>query len=1093
MKRFFNWKVILILVFTLFLGYFDLPSQTQKSILPFVPSSITDNEIQLGLDLQGGSQLDYKIDLRKVPEDEKDSIVEGVKAVIEKRVNGLGVTEPNIFISEYAGETHIIVELAEVENVSQEDVNEFLGPDKVSAELTEEEKKKVSLEKAKATVGKTIQLEFKEEKTTLDEEEETEVREQAQSVLDRLNSGEEFAVVGQQEQQAFPARVTYESVDFKFADEMPSAIREVLTGLEPGQITSELIETGGDFTVDAETGSFIENKGLGIFKLLETREELQNEIEVDTRHILISYQGSESENASVTRSQDEAKELAESLLDQLKNGASFETLATENTDDAASKDDGGAITLPVTGDGTFAFAYEEAALALTEAGQISDIVETQFGYHIIQADAIRENVTNTQYKYESIVFSTAPDAWQDTGLNGEQFVNATVELDQFLQPYVLVQFNDEGADLFREITARNINKRVAIFVGGELISSPVVQQEIIGGSAVISGGFTDEEARILARDLNTGAIPAPIILTGEHTVGATIGRAALQDSLAAGGIGLLIVMIFMLAYYRLAGLMASIALFSYATILLFFIKVQLNIGIALAVALVLFGYIVTKVLNNRDSGWEKFVSFVLSCFAFFFLTVLLREGITLTLAGVAGIILSIGIAVDANILIFERLKEELREDKPYKNALNSAFARAWSAIRDSNFSTLITCGILYYFGSSLIRGFAYNLAAGILVSMFTAIVITRILLESISPKLVSKNPALIGAGTSKKSNTQFNFIKNSKIWLGFSSVLIIFSIVSISIFGLNLGIDFKGGTLMELHFEEEVAKTEIADALESIQEKVDSGELVKTVEEPATETETEEVSPVLATEEAAESTISAPAEEAIDLTNPIIQASNDNKYIIKTKYLSAESEELVLNELEQTLPTFTVDRFTTIGPTIGSSLLQRAIIAILVALAVIIVYIAIAFRSIPEELSPWKFGLSAIAALAHDMIIVTGVFAVLGGLLNVEIDALFITAMLTVFGYSVNDTIVVFDRLRENLHNSGDSFEKVADNALNQTLARSMNTSLSTLITLVAVLIFGSPSIFYFVLALTIGTAVGTYSSILTATPLLALWTKNKK
>lgn len=1087
MRKFISWKILLIIVAALVLGFFDLPAETQKSIIPFVPDSFTDHKIHLGLDLQGGSQLDYKIDLRKVPDEDQKDIIDGVLSVIEKRVNGLGVAEPNIYVSEIAEEYHITVELAETATITQEDVDTYLGEDKSVNELTDDEKKLVSLEKAKATVGKTIQLEFKERKDTLDPQEKEKIKENALQALNKINAGEDFSLVGLEEQQAYPGQVTYEKSNYMFEDEIPESTKNTILNFEVGDHTTELVESGGTYVID-ESGNTIEKTGLAMIKLSDTKEEVKNEKEVYASHILITWEGLESADASIIRSEDEAYDIIKELENKIENGANFAAVAKENSEDKANRADGGTLSTPITGNGIYVYDFEQATLAFENPGDISEIVKTKLGYHLIKADRIETNVTYTKYQYETITYSTLPDPWKETGLTGEHFVHADVQVDNYFQPYVLIQFNDEGAKLFGEITERNVNKQVAIFVGGQLVSSPRVNEAIFSGSAQINGDFTSEEAKNLARDLNTGAIPAPIILTGEYTIGATLGQEALNTSLFAGLIGLILVMMFMIFNYRLAGLIADLSLGVYAILLIFLIKSQLHLGVALVLALIVFIFLIVKIVNNKDSGWEKMLSFILSCIGFFFLTYLLKTGVVLTLAGIAGIILSIGMAVDANILIFERFKEELKEGKSYSAALNDGFNRAWSAIRDSNFSTLLTCAILFYFGSSIIKGFAFNLAAGILVSMFTAITVTRTLLAGFIGKKIAQNIKAFGANPHKKES-HFNFTGRSKIWLSISGILVAASIISMLVFGLKLGIDFKGGTLLEFHFSEPIQKEMLADTLKDIESEMNS--------RPAITTEPEATEAPEPTETPAESSVDIPVlsenvDTTVDLTNIVILESGDNNYIVKTKYLTSSAHDQLLAEMKDRLPSFTEPRFTTIGPTIGKTLLHKAIIAIAFALLMIIVYIGFAFRKIPKEVNPWRFGVTAIIALLHDVIIVTGVFAVLGAFLDVELDALFITALLTVFGYSVNDTIVIFDRIRENLIRSDghESLEKTINKSLNQTLRRSINTSVSTLAVLIAVLIWGSPSIFYFVLALTLGTLVGTYSSIFTASPILLKWNK---
>ncbi len=1079
MKKYLGWKLLTILIVTLVLGVFDLPASVQSKILPFSSETLSKAKISLGLDLQGGSQLDYKIDLRKVPEKDQASIIEGVQEVIEKRVNRLGVAEPNIYRSEIGGENHIIVELAQTATLTQEDVDLYLEEKKTLDELTDDEKKYVSLEKAKATVGKTIQLEFKEEKGQLDPAEKDKIKENALAALKKIQNGESFSIVGQEESQAYPGKVKYEKSEFTFASDLPSGLIDTMKKLKVGEYTDELIELSGDYNID-EFGNTVQESSLAIVKLDDEKEEIKYKKVVDVSHILIAYKGLATADASVTRTEDEAYDLAKELVKKLEDGADFSEIAKTSSDDQSNKDLGGKLDPPVRGTGKYVADFEKAALGLAETGDISDIVKTEFGYHIIKANSIETDVKEMKYQYEIIPYSTTPDPWKETGLTGEHFVHADVQLDNFFQPYVSIQFNEEGSKLFEEITGRNINKRVAIFVGGEQKSAPNVNEKIVGGSAQISGDFTNEEAKALARDLNTGAIPAPIILAGEYTIGATLGQEALSASLWAGSIGILLVIVFMILYYRLPGIIASVALGIYGVIFLFLLKAHLHLGISLGIALIVFGFLIVKIVNNKDSGWEKFLSFLLSCFGFFFITFLLKSGVVVTLAGIAGIIMSFGMAVDANILIFERLKEELKEGKPLSAAVESAFDRAWSAIRDSNFCTLLTCAILFYFGSSIIRGFAFNLAAGVLVSMFTAITITKTLMHGLIGKKIAQNFAMFGIKENKKP-LNIDFIKKSKTWFYISGVSAIIGVFAIAIFGLNLGIDFKGGSLMEFKFEENITKEKLIDTFKTIESEINT---------------TNEKTPVATTEKAEttpEVSLSADTLSKVDLTSIHVIESGVNTFIIKSKYLSAENQDRVIAKMQEKLPKFNKLRVTTIGPTVGTTLLHKGIIAIILTMVMIIVYLALAFRKIPKEVNPWRFGVTAIIALVHDIIIVTGVFAVLGYLFSVEIDALFITAMLTVLGYSVHDTIVVFDRLRDNLLHHNDSLEKTANDSLNQTLARSINTSVSVALALVAVLIFGSKAIFYFVLALTLGITVGTYSSIFVATPLLVYWNNRKK
>ncbi|MEK7529113.1 MAG: peptidylprolyl isomerase, partial [Patescibacteria group bacterium] len=742
--RFLSWKVAAIILVALVLGYVDLPDTYQS--LPFTPQSVKDRGIHLGLDLQGGSQLDYKIDLRKVPVEDRETIVEGVKEVINKRVNSLGVSEPNIYLSQVGEEQHIIVELAGVKD----------------------------LEKAKTIVGKTIPLEFKEQKTELDPGEKTAIKNRAQALFNRVRGGkEDFAVLGLEEQNANPGKSFFQTVEFTARDGVqPADAADALFSSSAGTVLPKLFET---------------ENGLFMVKLLEKRDfEREDDIAatVNARHILVAYKDAQRADAGITRTRREAKKLVSEVLDKAKAGeVAFEALAKEYSDEPGADESGGKLSAPVTDDGSYVEAFTNAALKLEKAGDISNIVETEFGFHIIKADAVtpaeKKKTIEPQIKYSYLFVSTAPDQWKETALGGQHFVRADVQFDQLYQPQISISFNDEGAKLFEKITGDNVGKPVAIFVDGVLKSSPSVREKITGGQAVISGQFTPDEAQALARDLNTGAIPAPVVLTGQYTIGATLGQEALSNSLKAGLVGIILVALFMTLYYRLPGLIATVALAIYSAILIFLLKAGLPLAVSLSIGVILFIVLMVKVLRSQEHGWEKLISGLLSIIILFFVTFLLSNPIVLTLAGVAGVILSIGMAVDANILIFERLKEELRLGRPVRDAVEIGFDRAWSSIRDSNFSSLITCGILFFFGTSIIQGFAFNLAAGILISMFTAITVTRAFLLLLIQSPLGKKQWLWGAQRIEGGERPpLHIMERKKIWFSFSGILILISLVS---------------------------------------------------------------------------------------------------------------------------------------------------------------------------------------------------------------------------------------------------------------------------------------------------------------------------
>jgi len=406
----------------------------------------------------------------------------------------------------------------------------------------------------------------------------------------------------------------------------------------------------------------------------------------------------EEEKTEIINKNAEKKILAEEILVRVKNGEDFATLAQEFSDDSGSKENGGIVDF-ITKE-SLAPEYAEVIFNKLENGQVNnELVKTQFGYHIIKkleerlTDGLNEDGSKIkEVKSQHILFATSAvegqPEWKNTELSGKQLKRSDVLFDNTTgNVQIGLEFDAEGKDMFAEITARNIGKPVGIFLDGNPITVPTVNEEIRDGSAVISGNFTLPEAKELSQNLNAGALPVPISLISQQTVGATLGKISLEKSLFAGLVGFIALALFMIAYYRLPGLLAVLALSIYAS-----------------VSLVIFELI----------------------------------PVTLTLSGIAGFILSVGMAVDANVLVFERIKEELIEGKDLLIAIEEGFKRAWSSIRDSNISSLITCFILYTLGASMVRGFALTLGVGILVSMFSALIITRNFLRLISTQKMNK-------------------------------------------------------------------------------------------------------------------------------------------------------------------------------------------------------------------------------------------------------------------------------------------------------------------------------------------------------------------
>lgn len=1006
-------------------------------------------DLHLGLDLAGGSQLKYTVDLTEVAPEDKSQVIEGNMAVMERRTNSLGVAEANIYTEESANETHIVVELPGIEN----------------------------LDEAKELIGKTVQLEFKELNTADPEVLMQEVRELADAFYAEA-SPENLEELTEDYNRNHKEEVSYRLYDNTDLSTLPQEVQDAVANANIGDFVGP-IEVNDGFTLN-DANEVEETTSMAIFEVQDKETETkENFIEESRnfRHILISH--SESSNALNERSKEEALNLANETLVRIQalpeetgedqgpiiesvNGEdlttepapeSFESIAEEISDDANAGPGGdlGRFTPDTEKTNALPEAVREAAFSL-QAGQTSEVIETELGFHILQVYASENARTETEtIERASLAYTRiAASQWaEEAYVTGEHFKHADVATNPLTyEPIVSITFTDEGGDRFEELTARNVGQPVAIFVGGEYITAPTIQETISGGQGQISDVGSIERAQELARELNTGAIPAEVDLVGQYTISPTLGAEALDMSLQAAVIGLIALAIYMLLYYRLPGLIANAALFIYSMILLFFIQVELPVFAALGLGLAGFSYLIYLILNSRDSGSEQLISFLLACIVLFFLIFVFISPITLTLAGIAGVILSIGMAVDANVLIFERLKEELHNGRKLKDAISEGFDRAWPSIRDSNFSSLITCGILFAFGSSIIRGFALNLALGILVSMFSAIVLTRTFLLYLAETGAGKHNWLF-AHAAKEKGRELQIIKRSKVWAGFSGILLLIAIISVGTFGLRLGLDFTGGTLMELQFEDEVAVENLRTEFSSIAEDL-----------------------------------------SLDLGTPQVVSTDQNTFIIRSKNLSEEEHSQVMAGLEELHPNFEELRFTTVGPTLGSSLKRKAVYALIGTLIMIVLYMGFAFRNVPKEVSPWRFGFSAIAALVHDVLIVVGVFVLLGHFFGTEIDALFVTALLTILGFSVHDSIVVLDRIRENLkyRERNESLGETANKALNQTMARSLNTSISTLITIVALLIFGAPSIQMFVLALAVGIVAGTYSSIFVASPLLVWW-----
>lgn len=647
-----RWGVVGIFALLLISSMYDAPVFFNKQIdwlnnkvalgLPHIP----DSKFSLGLDLQGGAHLIYQADVSKIVESERGDAVDGVRDVIEKRVNGLGVGETNIQTSRVGSEYRIIVELPGVTDVNQ----------------------------AIKMIGETPILEFKEvnndppreltaeEKTQMDTYNK-DAEKKAKEALKEINNGVDFAEVVKKYSEHEVSKNNGGYIGF--VGEETGPVYEWAKTAKEGEITKTLV-------VSAEG-----------FDILKRGGQKEGDTEAKASHILVCYLGAKGCDGA-TYTKDDAFKKAQELYNEA-NATNFAKLAKENSTDPGSASKGGDLGYFTKEQMVEPFAN---AVFAAKVGQILGPVETEFGYHIIYKTDERKKI---EYELSGILIrkKTEKDIlppqeqFKYTGLTGSQLEKAEVVSDpQTGAVQVSLQFDSEGKELFKQITERNVGKPVAIYLDGSPITVPTVQQAITDGRAVITGNFDLAEAKQLSQRLNTGALPVPVSLISQQTIGASLGAESLAKSVKAGIIALLLVLLFIIGYYRLPGLIAAIALVLYLAINLAIFKLM---------------------------------------------------GITLTLAGIAGFIMSVGMSVDANVLVFERMKEELREGKSLKTSMEEGFLRAWPSIFDGNVASLISGVLLIWFGSSFVQGFAMTLIIGILTSMFSAVTVTRILMRFIMP------------------------------------------------------------------------------------------------------------------------------------------------------------------------------------------------------------------------------------------------------------------------------------------------------------------------------------------------------------------------
>ena len=596
-------------------------------------------------------------------------------------------------------------------------------------------------------------------------------------------------------------------------------------------------------------------------------------------------------------------------------------------------------------------------------------------------------------------------------LDGGAVADARQDYDERSQPVVSMNMNAAGARTWARMTGDNVGRRIAIVLDGYVYSAPVVNGEITGGSSQISGNFTLEEAVDLANVLKSGKLPAPARIIQDTVVGPTLGAESIHSSVISFILAFVLVLLYMLFFYNTAGLSANIAL----------------------------------VVN-----------------VFFLFGVLASFGAVLTLPGIAGIVLTLGMAVDANVIIYERVKEELRAGKGLSLAISEGYRNAMSAIVDSNITTIITGIVLFIFGTGPVQGFATTLIIGILTSLFTSLFITRLIFEARLSK--GKKIRFSNKWTENfLSNTKVDFLKIRKTSYIVSAALIVLSTVSLFTTGLNRGVDFSGGRTFVVRFDKEVTADEVRSNLVEVFEAAEGDADSKSVE--------------------------------------VKQYGDASQMRIVTQYMyddqSDDATAVVEGLLYEALaPIFandiTLEEFTStatnpngiisadmVGPSVAHDVTRNAFIAVIFSLLAIGLYIIVRFRK-------WQWGAGSVVALAHDTFLTIGIFSLLKNIMpfTMEVDQSFIAAILTIIGYSINDKVVIFDRIREyaTLYPKRSMRDNI-NYAVNATLSRTINTSGTTFVTLLSIFLFGGAVIRGFVFALMFGVIIGTLSSIFIATP----------
>lgn len=652
--------------------------------------------------------------------------------------------------------------------------------------------------------------------------------------------------------------------------------------------------------------------------------------------------------------------------------------------------------------------------AAKDTARINYLIDVAYKRSILPASVLLKwtNKPNKYFTYdtkETILELVALKDKSGKGLpplDGGAISNAAQDYDQNGEVVVSMSMNSEGAKIWKNLTGQNIGKSIAIILDGLVYSYPTVNSEIPTGNSQISGNFTIDEAMDLANVLKAGKLPAPARIVEEAVVGPSLGKEAIRGGLLSFAIAFLLVLIYMAVYYNKAGMIADMAL-----------------------------------LFN----------------VFFLIGILASLQATLTLPGIAGIVLTMGMAVDANVITFERIREELRQGKGMRLAIHDGYKNALSAIIDGNVTTFLTGLVLFIFGSGPIKGFATTLMIGILTSLFSAVLISRLIFlwHIDRNKEITFGNRMTNNAFSKVT---FDFIGKRKRFYYISGAVIIAGIISLSLQGLNLGVDFQGGHTYIVRFDQDVKTTEVS---ASLAKPFTSAPEVKTFGA----TSQVKISTKYLMDKASELNTDSIVKLALyeGVKGYFKTPMNYDDFI-------SEEEGKIIGLMSSQM----------VGPTIADDIKVAAVEAITFALLIIFLYIAVRFRK-------WQYGVGGVVPLFHDAMITLSMYSIFYKIFpfNLEIDQAFIAAILTIIGYSINDTVVIFDRIREylNLHPKTELKENM-NNALVSTLGRTINASGTTIVVLIAIFIFGGEVIRGFSFALLVGIVVGTYSSLFVASPI---------